>query len=103
MDRIQQLENFLKDSPNDSFLNHALALEYVKVENDEAAEACFQKNLNQDATYLATYYHLGKLVERTGNTEAAMKHYEAGMAVAKATGDNHTYNELQAAYEDLEY
>ena len=34
--RIEQLQGFLKDDINDSFLKYALALEYVKVkENDK--------------------------------------------------------------------
>ncbi len=34
-------------------------------------------------------------------TEEAIKIYERGMEEAKESGDNHSYNELQAAYEDL--
>jgi Tfp pilus assembly protein PilF len=71
---------------------------------DEAgAKALFQKNLEQDPNYIATYYHLGKLLERAGNQEQAIAIYEQGMTVSKAAGDMHTYNELQGAYEDLVY
>lgn len=103
MDRITQLRNFLAQSPGDPFLNHALALEYVKAEDDPTAKTYFELNLTGDPAYVATYYHLGKLLERNGNNEAAIKIYEAGMAIAKAAKDNHTYNELQAAFEDLAY
>ena len=30
MEKIEKLRNFLKDSPDDPFLKHALALEYIK-------------------------------------------------------------------------
>lgn len=102
-DRIERINAFLKDSPNDLFLNHALALEYVKVGNEGDAKKCFEKNMATDEQYVATYYHLGKLLERTGNTDDAIGIYEKGMQVAKAAGDAHSYSELQAAYDDLVY
>jgi len=102
-DRIAQLQTFLKDSPNDCFLNHALALEYVKKGQEGEAKQLFEHNMSVDANYVATYYHLGKLLERTGDTQQAIAIYEKGMRVAKAANDMHTYNELQGAHEDLAY
>lgn len=102
-ERIEKLKAFLKDSPDDCFLNHALALEYVKQGDDETAKVYFEKNLSFDKFYIATYYHLGKLLERSGAQEEAILTYEKGMQVAKAANDMHSYNELQAAYEDLVY
>lgn len=101
--RIEKLMAFLKESPRDSFLHHALALEYVKDGNEEEARRYFERNLNEDAGYVATYYHLGKLLERTGDQQQAIATYEKGMEVAKAAKDMHSYNELQGAYEDLVY
>jgi Tfp pilus assembly protein PilF len=101
MDRIASLMNFLKNSPEDNFLQHALALEQIKQGNDIAARLLFETILNRDESYIGSYYHLAKLLERTGDTDEAIKVYEKGMVNAKKTGDNHTYNELQAAYEDL--
>lgn len=102
-ERIEKLNAFLADTPDDCFLNHALALEWIKAGDDMAAQKLFEKNMNTDAAYVATYYHLGKLLERNGATDKAIEIYEKGMQAAKAAGDNHSYNELQAAYEDLVY
>ncbi|HEU4901258.1 MAG TPA: hypothetical protein VFT06_00665 [Flavisolibacter sp.] len=52
---------------------------------------------------MGSYYHLAKLLERQGQSEAAIAVYEKGLQVAKQAGDRHAYNELQAAYEDLIY
>ena len=101
MDRIDILKDFLKDSPTDSFLQHALALEYVKIGNDGSARALFEDILKRDPAYIGSYYHLAKLLERTGEPEEAMRVYVTGMAACKKAGDNHAYNELQAAYEDI--
>ena len=82
-------------------MNHALALEYVKAGDEASARKYFENNLNADAGYVATYYHLGKLLERVGEQTAALSIYEKGMEQAKAAKDMHAYSELQAAYEDL--
>ena len=54
-------------------------------------------------TYIGSYYHLAKLLEKLEERELAIGWYEKGMAEAKLAKDQHAYNELQAAYEDLVY
>lgn len=103
MDRINKLKEYLTTSPTDSFLQHALALEYIKIGEDDKARKLFENILNLDSNYIGSYYHLAKLLERTGNNEEAIQCYEKGMKAAKQAGDQHSYNELQAAYEDLIY
>ncbi|HEX6914441.1 MAG TPA: tetratricopeptide repeat protein [Chitinophagaceae bacterium] len=103
MDRIAKLKEFLKDSPEDNFLKHALALEYIKIQDDEAARTLFEEILTCSPGYVGSYYHLAKLHERNGRTREAISWYEKGMTAAKAAGDQHAYNELQAAWEDLVY
>jgi len=100
-ERIEKLKAFLAQTPADCFLNHAIALEYVKAGDDLAAKAHFEANLMNDPTYVASYYHLGKLLERIGQVQNAVNTYERGMEQAKAAKDMHTYAELQAACEDI--
>lgn len=82
-------------------MQHALALEYVKQNDEAAAKAQWEQLLARDEGYVGSYYHLAKLLERQGKTEEAMAVYEKGMQVAKQAGDRHACNELQMAYEDL--
>ncbi|ATL49896.1 hypothetical protein COR50_15225 [Chitinophaga caeni] len=103
MERIDKLKAFLAESPKDSFLKHALALEYIKLDDDGAAHVLFDEILAEDPTYVGSYYHLGKLLERQGKNEDAISIYEKGMQIAKEQKEMHTYNELLAAYEDLTY
>ena len=93
----------LQASPEDNFLRHALALEYIKAGNDVEAEKIFKTILAQFPDYIGSYYHLAKLLERNGNTQEAITWYELGMRTAKKLNDTHAYNELQSAYEDLVY
>ena len=103
MERINKILEFLQANPKDDFLRHALALEYIKIGEDVKAKPLFIDILAENPNYIGSYYHLAKLLERVGDTEQAIIYYEKGMAEAKKAKDNHSYNELQAAYEDLIY
>lgn len=103
MDRIEKLKGFLKVNPADSFVQHALALEYIKLGNDEEARSLFEEILNRDPGYVGSYYHLAKLLERNNKIEDAIKWYEKGMEETKKAGDNHAFGELRGAYEELTF
>jgi len=103
MERIDKLKEFLQASPNDNFLKHALALEYIKTGDTNAAKTLFEEILAQDALYIGTYYHLAKLLQGMGDTATAVQWYEKGMQAARRAGDDHAYNELRSAYEELTY
>ena len=100
-DRINKLKGFIEKQPADAFLQHALALEYVKAGNDGMARQVFESLLKQNEGYVGSYYHLGKLLERAGEKDAAIETYTKGIQVAKIAADNHAANELQTALDDL--
>ena len=99
--RIEQLQEFLKEDSNDSFLKYALALEYVKVKENELARDCFLKLIKDDENYVASYYQLGKLYELLNEVEKAIEIYKNGIDVAKNSKDAKTLSELQEAYNML--
>lgn len=102
MDRIGKLKEYMKTAEKDSFLQHALALEYIKIGNNEEARKLFNEILKREPTYVGSYYPLGKVLEKIGDNAKALRVYERGMEVAKAADDHHSYSKLQSAYEDLE-
>lgn len=91
----------LKTSGPDSFLEHALALEYIKNGENEKALELFVTLLKREPGYVGSYYHLGKLFEKIGNNDAALETYQKGMDEAKKAKDNHSFNELMSAYDEL--
>jgi Tfp pilus assembly protein PilF len=103
MERIEKIIEFLKMSPEDSFLQHALALEYIKLGREIEARGLFEAVLQRDPAYIGSYYHLAKLLERAGEIPIAIQWYERGLAAAKSAGDQHAYNELQSALDELIY
>ena len=102
MDRVNKLKEYISINGTDSFLQHALALEYIKVGNDGAAKKLFNEILKREPTYVGSYYHLGKLLERVGDPQKAMRVYKRGMEIAEVANDSNSYRELQGAYEDVE-
>ena len=103
MDRIERLKEFLVVNPLDCFVKHALALEYVKIGDDQTARQLFEEVLQTDQNYIGSYYHLAKLLERLNDADAAIAVYEKGMQKAKEKGDTHALSELRSAYEDLTF
>ena len=103
MDRVEKIKQMLGDNPKDSFLCHALALEYIKMGNDDEARRLFESILDNEPGYIGSYYHLAKLLERIGETDAAIKVYEKGMEEAKKVGDDHSLSELRSAFEELTF
>jgi Tfp pilus assembly protein PilF len=103
MNRIDKIKEMLVNSPADSFLQHALALEYIKLGMEADARKLFERILEREPGYVGSYYHLAKLLERTGETDTAIKIYEKGMEETKKVGDNHAYGELRSAYEELTF
>lgn len=102
MNRIEKLLEFMKENDKDSFLQHALALEYIKIGDDVRARELFNEILLREPTYIGSYYHLGKLLERVQDSDRAIRVYQRGMEEAKRAGDNHAFNELRTAMEELE-
>lgn len=101
MDRINQLLEFSSESPHDPFLLYCLALEYEKTGDDIKAEEYFMKLKLNHPDYLATYYHFGKFLEKSGLADKAQTIYEDGLALALQQKDMHSYSELLNAKNEL--
>jgi len=101
MSRREKLQELLQQNKEDSFLQHALALENIKLGNDDIARKLFETILHREPGYVGSYYHLGKLLERLNIPEEAVKIYEKGMLETKKVNDGHAYNELQAALDEI--
>lgn len=98
--RIEQLEKFLEQNPDDSFVKYALAMEYIKLGDDATALSFFISVLEKDPDYTGTYYHLGKLYLRMKNRTLAEETYREGMKRTYGK-EQHAYAELQQALNDL--
>ena len=96
-DRIQTLLQFLEDDPDDAFTRFALAQEYQKQGDAEAALGYYEGLVRDQPGYVGTYYHLAGLYAALGRPDEAVATYERGIEVATEAGDTHARAELQSA------
>lgn len=99
-DRLALLLDYLKEDPSDPFTRFALAQEYLKRGELDAATNYFEGLATDAPEYVGTYYHLGKLYERLNRRDDAMATYERGIEVARRLRDFHALSELQAALQN---
>lgn len=100
--RREMLEEFLAADPADSFSRYALALELEKEQRAAEAITQLQEVLNRDASYVAAYYHLGRLLARERQATEAREVYRTGLDVAIKAGDRRTQDEIQEALDSLD-
>jgi len=98
--RLEKLLEFLKNEPNDEFLQYALATEYLRLNDAPKALEYYEKLVNEHPDYVGTYYHLGKLYEALDRKDDAIKIYEQGMETAQRKRDNHAFSELKVVYQE---
>lgn len=99
--RREKLEEFVAADPSDSFSRYALALELEKEGEDGDAVLQFREVIARDPGYVAAYYHLGKVLARTGHVDEARDAYTNGLVAANAANDQRTSSELKEALEAL--
>ncbi len=103
MNRLEQLETFLKDQPTDEFLRYAIAQEHYKIGNLDTCQSMFETLVEESPEYSATYYHLGKLYEKKGQSEEAISTYKKGIEITMKNKENHALSELKSALLELEF
>jgi thioredoxin-like negative regulator of GroEL len=95
------LEEFVGQDPDDSFSRYALALELEKEGSEQAAVPQLREVIARDSSYVAAYYHLGRLLAQTGFPHEARDVYHRGLVAAIAANDQRARSEIQEAIEIL--
>lgn len=98
--RIQQLEAYVNEDPNDPFNLYALALEYAKSDSHKAIEI-FDRLLKSHADYVPSYYQLAKLYIGISENEKALVVFDAGIRISGEKKDHKALRELQSAKQEL--
>ena len=97
MNRIEQLEAFLLESPSDPFLHYALTMEFLKLNDKDRVLSGFENLLQQFPDYVGSYYHYGKFLESEGELTKAEEVYKQGIVVATKVRNMHAKGELMGA------
>ena len=94
MDRLQQLVGMHKEDTTDTFLIFAIAMEYKKRKDLDAAITWLEKLKKEDPSYVGLYYHLGSIYLEVQMLDQALLTFDEGIAVAKKQADFHALSEL---------
>jgi tetratricopeptide (TPR) repeat protein len=99
-DRLEALQAFLKETPDDPFLLYGVAIEYLQIEEDKGV-SLLEELLQSHPQYLPTYYKTAEVFVEREQYERAKEVYEAGIKLATQIGDNKILSELKSAYQNL--
>jgi tetratricopeptide (TPR) repeat protein len=102
MSRLIQLQEMLKDDPQDPFLRYAIAIEHAAAGDRKEAIAGIEKLLADKPDYLGAYYQLGQLYEQEELAEKAITIYSRGITLAQQQRNRKTLGELRSALDLLE-
>lgn len=97
MSRIEQIEKMLASSPDDVFLNFALAMEQVRAGRQEEAVLAFQRVTELDPTYIAAYTQMSNSLIALGRKEEARGVLSRGVEAAVRAGDKHAADKMRDA------
>ncbi len=101
MSRREQIEGLLRDDPEDTFLNYALAKEFASAGNVSAALVAFDRVLGLDPDYVPAYFQKAQTLATEGENELAREALVRGIEVAHRVGDAHAAGEMTAYLDSL--
>ncbi|HMR46889.1 MAG TPA: tetratricopeptide repeat protein [Bacteroidia bacterium] len=99
-DRLQQLEAMYADNPQELFVLYALALEHVKLNNEEQSVNYFEKVLSVSRSYLPVFYQYALFLQDIDLLKAR-KLCQEGLLLAENQRKQKTKAELQSLLEQL--
>lgn len=92
--RKEQLEEMLRDEPNDPFLSYGLAMEHVSAGNDSAAVQVFRDLISVAPAYVPAYMQGGQALVRLDCPAEARELWTRGVGVARQEGNAHAAEEM---------
>lgn len=100
--RLETLQQFFQDDPNDPFNLYALALEWQRTDPHQSLYF-FQELISRHPEYIPTYYQLGKFYQELNERDKAQKIFKQGIEYAKQKNEMKALRELQTAFQELEF
>ncbi|MFY7733454.1 MAG: tetratricopeptide repeat protein [Bacteroidia bacterium] len=101
--RLLKLQEMLAETPNDIFLNYALAMEYKGLSLFDKTIEQLNNVLLLDENHVASLYQLGVLLSERNENDKAILFLEKGIEIAKQRKDLKTTNEFRALIDEILY
>jgi tetratricopeptide (TPR) repeat protein len=99
--RRAKIEAQLIDSPDDSFLNYAWALQVASEGEIPLAIERLQSLLELYQNYVPAWFQLAQLFAKSDATSMARETLVRGIEVARRAGDSHAEGEMRTFLEGL--
>jgi tetratricopeptide (TPR) repeat protein len=99
--RLEMLEKLIARGATDPFVHYAHAMELRGLGRAEEALRAFQSVRERFPDYVPTYLMAGQLAAQQAAYARAREFLTAGLAAAKAAGDDHATSELSSALATL--
>jgi tetratricopeptide (TPR) repeat protein len=94
MSRKEQIEEMLKDDPQDTFLRYALAMENDKVGQHDQALQLFTALTNDNPPYVPAFFMAGQMLARLDRISESREFLRTGIDQARAQGNLHAAGEM---------
>lgn len=94
MPSIEQIESMLKDSPNDTFLLYALAMELDNQEQHDRSLEIFGTLMNLEPPYVPAFFMSAQQLTRLDRVNEARTNLRAGIEHARNQDDLHAAAEM---------
>lgn len=101
MSRLAKIEERLRVTPDDVFLNYSHAMELAKEDNLAPCRTAFARLRALDPDYVPAYFQEAQILARHGETSAARCIIQDGIAVARRVNDTHALREMTEFLESL--
>lgn len=94
MNRKEKLFEMLLQSPEDVFLNYAIAMEYKSEANLKESISFFEKCIQIQANHTPSMYQLALIFEEMGESEKVLTILNKGIEILKESKDVKSLNEF---------
>lgn len=101
--RLEKLLEMLEKQPDDLFLQYAMGMEYMGINDMIRAEEAMRNVILADPHYVPAYYQLGKILIGKQAEKEATHILGKGLEEAKLKGDLKTMNEFRSLLDELLY
>lgn len=101
MSRREQLEKLLQADPGDTFLQYALAMDFISAGQTEDGLERLRAVIRRDPAYVPAYFQQGQVLARLGRLEQAREVLTLGIAAAQQASDTHAEREMREFLESL--
>ena len=102
MSRREQLESMLADSPSDTFLRYALAMEWASEESHERSLEIHQGLMKDEPPYVPSFFMSGQQLAELDRIEEAIEILKQGIQQAEIQNNLHAAGEMRQFIDSLE-